>query len=157
MLARYYIRYKMEPNMLLPFTVQQCKMQLVGIQAQNLNYVAWKNHSCIFNICWNNRLSLSSWTIVPLKEFNVLASLRKRSEYRHFWKKFQIFLLIFNLYLANTCSCLTLIHPFLQTTKMKSQYLISQILHYSIMLHTWHSWMLSASWIITWVIESCNP
>ncbi len=127
-------------NMLLPFTVQQCQMQLAGI-----------NHSCIFNICWNTQLSLSSWTIVPLNRFTVLANLRKRSVYRNFWKKSQIFLSIFNIYLANTCSCVTFFHTFLQTTMMKSQYLISRILHYSIMLHTWHSWTLSANLTITWV------
>ncbi len=56
-------------NMWLPFTVQQWQIQLAGTQAQNLNFVAWKNHSCIFNICWNTQLSLSSWTIVPLNGF----------------------------------------------------------------------------------------
>ncbi len=76
-------------------------------------------------------------------------NLQKRSVYRKFWKKFQIFLSIFNIYLANTCSCLTFFHAFLQTTMMKSQYLISRILHYSITSHAWHSWTLSTSLTIT--------
>ncbi len=130
--------------MLLPFTVQQCQMHLRGTQARNLNYVAWKNYSCIFNICWITRLSLSSWTIVPLDGFTVLASLRKCTVYRNIWKKFQIFLSIFNISLANTCPCLTFFHAFHQTTMMKSQYLISPISHYLIMLHAWHSSTLSA-------------
>ncbi len=32
----------MAPNMLLPFTVQQCQMHLRGTQARNLNYVVEK-------------------------------------------------------------------------------------------------------------------
>ncbi len=123
--------------MLLPFTVQQCQMLFAGTQAQNLNYVAWKNHSCIFSICWNTALKRIYCSRKPAKTIRI--------------QKFQIFLSIFNTSLANTWSYLTFFHDFHLTTMMKSQYLISWTHHYSITLHTWHSWMLSASLTITQV------
>ncbi len=136
--------------MLLPFTVQQCQMQLAGIQAQNFNYVAWIKSLLHFQYL------LKYLTFTFLIEHSALKRIycsRKPAKtiriQKYFGRNFRFFFR-FSTYISQTHVRVWLSFAlFLQTTMMKSQYFISRILHYSITTLTWHSWMLSASLTIT--------
>ncbi len=75
--------------------------------------------------------------------------MQKRFVYSNFWKKFQIFSFDFQPISGKQMFVSDFFHNFHLTTMMKNQYLIPQILYYSITPHTPHSWMLSASLTIT--------